>query len=133
MADVRPIVLDAGCLISAEARGRTVWALYEETLESGQELIVTTPVLAQVWRDGLRQAVLARFLRRCVLSAPGEGVAKRAGDLLRRTGGSDAVDALVVATAVERGATMIFTTDPHDLKALVDATEVRVPPLVQEM
>jgi predicted nucleic acid-binding protein len=133
MAGIRPIVLDAGCLISAESRSRIVWSLFEESLSTGQELVVTTPVLAQVWRDGRRQAVIGRFLRRCVIDAPTEKAAKRAGELLGRTGTSDAVDALVVATAVERGATMILTTDPGDLKALVEATGLRLPPIVQQV
>jgi predicted nucleic acid-binding protein len=133
MAGIRPIVLDAGSLISAETRGRVVWTVYDESLATGQELVVTTPVLAQVWRDGRRQAAVSRFLRRCVIDMPSERAAKRAGELLGRTGTSDAVDALVVATAVERGATMILTTDPNDLKALVEATGLRVPPLVQQV
>ena len=133
MAGVRPIVLDAGSLISAESRSRIVWSVYDESLKTGQELVVTTPVLAQVWRDGRRQAVISSFLRRCVIDAPSERAAKRAGELLGRTGTSDALDALVVATAIERGATMILTTDPNDLKALVDATGLRYPPLVRQV
>jgi predicted nucleic acid-binding protein len=133
MTGIRPIVLDTGSLISAESRSRVVWTIYDESLTTGQELVVTTPVLAQVWRDGRRQAGISRFLKRCVIDAPSEHAAKRAGVLLGRTGTSDAVDALVVATAVERGATMILTTDPGDLKALVEATGVRVPPLIQKV
>jgi predicted nucleic acid-binding protein len=133
MATIRPIVLDAGSLISAESRSRIIWTVYDESLSTGQELVVTTPVLAQVWRDGRRQAVISRFLSRCVIDTPSERAAKRAGELLGRTGMSDAVDALVVATAVERGATMILTSDPGDLKALVEAAGVRVPPLVREV
>ncbi len=133
MTSVRPIVLDAGSLISAESRSRVIWTVYDESLSTGQELVVTTPVLAQVWRDGRRQAVINRFLRRCVIDTPSEKTAKRAGELLGRTGTNDAVDALVVATAIERGATMILTSDPGDLKALVDATGLRMPPLVQQI
>jgi predicted nucleic acid-binding protein len=133
MTGIRPIVLDAGSLISAESRSRVIWTVYDESLSTGQELVVTTPVLAQVWRDGRKQAVISRFLNRCVIDAPSERAAKRAGELLGRTGTSDAVDALVVATAVERGATMILTTDPNDLKALVEATGVRIPPLVRKV
>ncbi|WP_329241266.1 PIN domain-containing protein [Actinoallomurus sp. NBC_01490] len=133
MSSVRPIVLDAGSLISAESRSRVIWTVYDETLITGQELIVSTPVLAQVWRNGRKQAVIGRFLRRCVVDAPNESTAKRAGELLGRTGTSDAVDALVVATAIERGATTILTSDPNDLKALVDASGVKLPPLVQKV
>jgi predicted nucleic acid-binding protein len=130
---VRPIVLDSGSLIGAESRDRNVWVVYDEALVTGQDLVVTTPVLAQVWRGGPRGAVLSRFLSRCVIDLPSEKVARHAGELLGRTGTSDAIDALVVATAIARKASMILTSDPKDLKVLVEATKVRVPPLVQKV
>ena len=133
MSSGEPIVLDSGSLISAEARSRVLWTLYDETLETGQDLVVTTPVLTQVWRGGSRQAILSRFLRRCVIDTPSEATAKRAGELLGRTRTSDAVDALVVATAIERKATLILTSDPDDLKTLLQAADVKLPPLIQKI
>jgi predicted nucleic acid-binding protein len=128
-----PIVLDSGSLISAESRSRVLWTLYDETLERKQELVVTTPVLTQVWRGGARQAILSRFLSRCIIDTPSEATAKRAGELLARTGTRDAVDALVVATAIERKATLILTSDPDDLKTLVQAADVELPPLIERI
>lgn len=40
---------------------------------------------------------------------------------------------MTLATGVERGATMTRTTDPGDLKALAEATGLKVPPLIQEV
>jgi predicted nucleic acid-binding protein len=125
-------VLDAGVLISAEARSKAAWSM-EKRGRGGRTLIVTTPVLAQVWRGGPRQAVLSRFLKGCVIQAPSEKVAKRAGELLGRTGASDAVDALVVATAIEQQAAMILTSDPVDIEALVAAAEAVCPPIIQKI
>jgi malonyl CoA-acyl carrier protein transacylase len=44
-------------------------------------------------------------------------LAKRAGDLLAETGGSNAIDATVVASAAQRG-DIVVTGDPEDLHAL---------------
>jgi predicted nucleic acid-binding protein len=126
------IVLDAGALIDAETRGKTAWSLKKRG-DKSRVLVVTTPVLTQVWRGGPRQAALARFLRGCVIDSPSEEVAKRAGDLLGRTGTSDAVDAIVVATAIEQQAGTIVTSDPDDLMMLVNASETAFPPLVQKV
>lgn len=47
--------------------------------------------------------------------------ARHAGELLARTQGSDAVDAIVAAEALGGGPTVILTTDAHDLARLVEA------------
>lgn len=130
MAQPIPAVLDTGALIAAEARARLVWALYEQAEVEERLLIVSTPVLAQVWRGGPRQALLSKFLRGCVQDPPSVGIARSAGQLLGRTEKRDAVDAIVVATAVDVGAAYIFTSDPDDLNALCKASGVRKPPLL---
>lgn len=125
-------VLDTGVLIDAEVRGKVAWSLHKRA-RGPRALIVTTPVLTQVWRSGPTQVALCRFLQRCVLDSPSEAIAKRAGELLGRTGTSDAVDAIVVATAIELEAATIFTSDPDDLGTLIDASESVAPPLVQKV
>lgn len=125
-------VVDTGVLISAESRSKVAWTL-QHRARGSRSLIVTTPVLTQVWRAGSRQAALCRFLKGCVLDSPSEAVAKRAGELLGRAGMSDAVDAIVVATAIEMAAATIFTSDPDDLAALLDVSEAAAPPLIQKV
>ena len=132
MLPITGAVLDAGVLINAESRSKVAWSIQRKARGS-RALIVTTPVLTQVWRSGPRQAALCRFLKGCVLDCPSEAVAKRAGELLARTGTSDAVDALVVATAIEMEAATIFTSDPDDLEALLDVSEAASPPLIQKV
>jgi predicted nucleic acid-binding protein len=123
------VVLDTGALIAAEARAHLVWALYHQAEAEERLLVVSTPVLAQAWRGGPRQALLSQFLRGCVQSPPSVEIARFAGQLLGRTGKRDAVDAIVVATAIAIGAAYIFTSDPEDLDALRKASAVRKPPL----
>jgi predicted nucleic acid-binding protein len=125
-------VLDSGVLINAESRSKVAWSI-KRRARGSRALIVSTPVLTQVWRSGPRQAALCRFLKGCVLDSPSEAIAKRAGELLGRAGASDAVDAIVVATALEMEAAAIFTSDPDDLHALLDVSEAAVPPLVQKV
>ncbi|WP_433174512.1 hypothetical protein [Actinoallomurus sp. CA-150999] len=132
MIDVTRAVVDSGALISAAARSKAAWSVHKRA-RNGRLLVVTTPVLAQVWRNGPRQAVLARFLKGCVIESPSEKVAKRAGELLGRTGAGDVVHALVVATALEQDAAMILTGDPADIEALVAASEAVSPPLIQKV
>jgi hypothetical protein len=43
------------------------------------------------------------------------------------------VDAIVVATAIETSAAMIFTSDPEDLRVLAEASETATPPLIQKV
>jgi hypothetical protein len=125
-------VLDTGALIDAEARGKLAWSIKRKGRGS-RALVVTTPVLTQVWRNGARQATLCQFLKGCVLDSPSEAVAKRAGELLGRTGTSDAVDAIVVATAIEMGAAAIFTSDPDHLAVLLSASGSLQPPLIEKV
>lgn len=55
-------VLDAGALIAFERADRAVIAIVGQALAHGDELAVPAGVVAQVWRNGRRQARLARLL-----------------------------------------------------------------------
>ena len=81
----RQCVLDAGALIADERRDRKVAALMEVAAEHRIEMILPSAVLAQVWRDGARQALLSRMLRNPgLVEAPlHHADAKRVGELLR--------------------------------------------------
>ena len=58
----RPVVLDAGALIAFERNDRKVRTLIELAVTHGRTLHVPAGVVAQVWRDGARQARLSRLL-----------------------------------------------------------------------
>lgn len=116
------LTLDAGALIAVDRNERRVVALLARAVERGLELAVPTGVIAQVWRDGRKQARLARFLGASSVEivALDDRVARAAGQLcgVRRT--RDIVDASVVLCARERSH-QVFTSDARDLRAL-DAT-----------
>ena len=88
---------------------------------SGLELRSTGAVVAQVWRDPAgRQAVLSRLLRSVDVKAVDRSLGQEAGVLLGRAGRGDAVDATVVAVA--NTGDRVITSDPDDIRALVEAS-----------
>ena len=121
------VTLDAGALIALERGSRQMALLLGVAADADARLAVPAGVLAQVWRDGRRQARIARFLgsRYCEvvpLDAPG---ARMAGHLCALTSTSDIVDASVVVVARQRGRRVI-TSDPDDLRRLDPTLELIV-------
>lgn len=113
------ITLDAGALIAFERNDRRVVGLLARALVN--ELTITIPagVVGQVWRDGRRQARLARLLAAAEVGVEilDDRRARAAGQLcgVKRT--SDVIDASVALGARERGERVI-TSDPKDLRRL---------------
>lgn len=113
------LVLDAGALIGIERNDRRVAALIELGRRADAELVTTAPVIAQAWRNGARQAQLARALPMIDVRPVGIDEAKAAGELLASSQSSDAVDALLAQLALPGD--QILTSDPEDLAALLAA------------
>jgi predicted nucleic acid-binding protein len=120
-----PIVYDAGALLAAERGDRRLRGLHAEALLAQTTILVPAPVLTQVWRDGRKQARLSKLLKGCTIEPTSEQAAKAAGELLGTSRTSDAVDAIVVATALSLGA-VIFTSDADDLNKLADAADAEL-------
>jgi len=121
----RPVVLDAGGLIAFERNDRRVRRLVELAIEHDRTLHVPTGVVAQVWRDGARQARLARLVGSGRLSVRSLDLeeAQAAGVLCGAAQTRDVVDASVVLLARRHGA-VVVTSDPDDLSALDPKLEV---------
>jgi predicted nucleic acid-binding protein len=117
------IVLDAGALIAVDKGDRKVATRLKLARVEALPLRTAATVLAQVWRDGTRQANLARVLAGVEVLPLEEDHARRAGELLAATGTTDVVDAHV-ATIVEPG-DQVFTTDPQHIGRLVVARRVK--------
>ncbi|MGH3824226.1 MAG: PIN domain-containing protein [Pseudonocardiaceae bacterium] len=118
------IVYDTGALVAAERRHRGVWALHEQSLAGGVRPIVPVVILAQAWR-GTPHANLARLLRGCRVTPDTEDLGKAAGRICGRSGTSDVVDALVVATALRLQA-LVVTCDPDDLQHLASSVHSKL-------
>jgi predicted nucleic acid-binding protein len=115
----RPVVLDAGALIAFERNDRRVRTLIELAMAHGRTLCVPAGVVAQVWRDGARQARLARLLGSGLLDVQvlDRDEAQAVGVLCGRSGTSDVVDASVALLA-RRLRAVVVTSDPDDLRRL---------------
>lgn len=111
--------LDAGALIAFERGGRQVVALVARALERGDRLSVPAGVVAQVWRDGARQARLARLLGSPAVELVDldDPAARAVGQLLGVSATRDVVDASVVWCARQRRH-VVATSDPDDLLAI---------------
>lgn len=115
----RRYVLDAGALIAHEKNNPKVGALLKVASRQRIEMVLPSVVLAQVWRDGSRQAILSRMLRSpgLVEAALHHEDAKRVGQLLRESGATDVADAHVAVLATRLRAPVI-TSDPDDISKL---------------
>jgi predicted nucleic acid-binding protein len=113
------LVLDAGALIAFERNDRRVVALLARALERELPIVVPTGVVGQVWRDGRRQALLARLLRAREISIEvlDDRRARAAGQLCGVTRTADVIDASVVLCA-RTSRSRIVTSDPDELGRL---------------
>ncbi|AXI77546.1 twitching motility protein PilT [Peterkaempfera bronchialis] len=116
---LRPMVYDAGALIAAERGSVAVWRAHRAYLLAGGTPVVPAAVVAQVWRDGTRQARVAQLLKGCDIAPLGDESARAVGELLGRAGTVDTVDGAVALLASALGAE-VPTSDPEDLQHLLD-------------
>jgi hypothetical protein len=114
------LVLDTGALLAYERGDRTVQAHLERASRTGTGVLTTTGVVAQAWRNGSRQARMARLLRGVAEVELGPQQARRVGALLGASGGCDVIDGSIVDTATDGDE--ILTSDPDDLEALATAS-----------
>jgi hypothetical protein len=119
------LVLDAGAFLAAERGDREVAALVKRERLAGRPPVTSGGVVAQVWRGGRgAQVQVARLLAGTDITAVDNGLGRRAGVLLARSGQSDVIDATVVCLAADGDD--ILTSDPGVLRALAQAAEIHV-------
>lgn len=123
------VVYDSGALIAAERDLPRFRVVHRRFLARERLIAVPSPVLTQVWRGGARQARLAWTVRGCEVLPTSEADARAAGVLLGRSKTADAVDAIVVATAIRLRA-VVVTSDPDDIDLLWRSAETGDPPLL---
>ena len=119
------LTLDAGALIAFERNDRQVVGLLAQALAHGLTITVPAGVVGQVWRDGRRQARLARLLGApdMVVEPLDDQRAREAGQLCGVRGTTDVIDASVVLAARRRG-DRIASSDEIDLVRLDPAARI---------
>ena len=108
----RGVTFDTGVLIALERRHAGALALLRACRLARASITIPATVVAEWWRGSHRS-----LLEIGTLEALTPELAVRAGELLRDTGGSNAVDATVVASASRRG-DVVVTGGAGDLRAL---------------
>lgn len=133
------VTLDTGALLAVERGSTRMTALLQQITERGASISVPVGVVAQAWREGARQARLARLLSAAETDiVPLTAATARAvGAVCGHTGVDDVVDVSVVLCARERGDTIV-TSDPADLrdidgKASLVALSALSPPAVRRI
>lgn len=128
VAPTRFVVFDAGALIAIERGSRRMQALLERMITQGATVLVPAAVVGQTWRDGSRQARIAKLLaaRQTGVVTLDGARARAVGVTLAASGTDDVVDASVVLCAREHGNDVpVLTSDPDDLGRL-DERLVRI-------
>lgn len=111
------VVLDAGALIAIDRRDRQVGAMLRVLQQQHVTIRSSAGAVAQVWRDGARQANLARVLSGVDVAALDLAAARGIGRRLGATGSSDAIDGHI-AELTESG-DQLLTSDPGDMQKLL--------------
>ena len=110
------VTYDTGALIAAERNDRRMWALHAGLL--GEEIVPTvpSPVLAEAWRGGARQASLSRLMALCSVEVLTEEQARRVGVLAGQADHDDIVDVMVIEGAIRRGDAVVTSNREHIAK-----------------
>lgn len=113
------LTLDAGALIAFDRNDRRLVALIARAREHGFALSVPAGAVGQAWRNGRRQARLARLLAagNVEVEALDDERVRAAGQLCGVRGTADVIDASVVLCARRRGHSIV-TSDVDDVRAL---------------
>ncbi|MGH3802708.1 MAG: hypothetical protein ACRDTD_21805 [Pseudonocardiaceae bacterium] len=114
------LVLDAGALIGYDRGDRTIRAFLERAVRNGTDVRTTTGAVAQVWREGARQARLVLLLRGVLEVELTTQRARRVGELLAAAALSDVIGGSVIDSASDGDE--VLTSDPADITALAAAS-----------
>ena len=115
-------VLDAGALVAVDRRDRMIGAQLRVLQHLRTPIRVSSAVVGQVWRDGRKQANLARVLAGVGVEALGKDDGRRIGELLAQAASEDVVDAHVAL--ITDHADLVLTSDPGDIHQLLQARGV---------
>lgn len=113
----RGLTFDTGALIAVERRGQRMKQILAGARTLRVPITVPAVVVAEWWRG--QSGAVARILEGVVIEPLSEPLARRAGEVLARTGEANAVDAIVVTSAAQRG-DVVYTSDVGDLTRLAE-------------
>lgn len=109
------LTLDTGALIALERRRQRMWKVLDRAQSLAVVPVVPADVLAEWWRG--RSDVREHILGSVVIEPLTERLAKLAGEAMASVKGATIVDAIVMASAAQRGGA-VYTSDIEDLERL---------------
>lgn len=107
------LIFDTGAFIAYERSDVFMRALIASAAEKRTRIRTSTTIVAQVWRDGARQARLTRILRSVEEVAFTPSRARAVGALLRVAKTADIADAAIVELAEDGDE--VLTSDQADI------------------
>lgn len=121
----RRVALDTGALIKYANQDRETLALFKALMDEQALLLLPSPVLVEALRGGPKDAPVNRVVNgdRFEPIVPTMAAARNAGALLGAAKAEKelAMDAFIVATALEGKAEAILTVDQDDITRLAPA------------
>ena len=116
------LVLDAGALIAVDRRDRNLGAILRVAQRDAIPVRTSVAVVAQVWRDGSRQANLARVLAGVDATPIDMSTAHHVGEVLARSKTADVVDGHLGLIVCPNDT--VLTSDPVDIRRILRARSV---------
>ncbi len=118
------VILDSGGVTALAEGNPRARAVLVRARREGRLVVIPAPVLTEIYTGRHDHARIDRVINAVDMqidTTPER--AKQAGVLRARSGVLSVVDAIVVAEAVASLPAVIVTSDPDDIKALVDAAQ----------
>lgn len=109
------ITFDTGALIALERRGLRARRVVERATEEKIRITAPSAVITEWWRG--RTDAREHIVAAVRIEPLSEKLAKLAGEALAAVKGATAIDAIVMASAAQRG-DVVFTSDVGDLERL---------------
>jgi predicted nucleic acid-binding protein len=109
------VTLDTGALIALERRRVRIWKVLNRARALGVVPVVPADVVAEWWRG--RSDIREYILGSVVVEPLTEKLARLAGECVADVRGATTVDAIVMASAAQRG-DAVYSSDISDLERL---------------
>jgi hypothetical protein len=116
------VVLDAGGLIAVDRLDRQVGAILRVAQMEKIPVRTSAAVVSEVWRNGSRQANLARVLAGVDAASLDDATAKPVGEILAMSNTADVVDGHL--GLIVRSGDTVLTSDAADIKKILTARRV---------
>ena len=109
------LTFDTGMLISLERRRQRASRVFAVAVDAGARITVPVVVVGEWWRG--RTDAREDLLAAVDVEPMSVTLARLAGEALAQVRGATLVDAVVMASAAQRG-DVVYTSDPADLEKL---------------